>query len=112
MSERTRPRPFDPHGERIRFEQIDALYRNATIGVLGALAAAFLIGPGLWRRALLACGCGCVGYHLLLVHAFRSALFPSARHSRGRWPTGGWAASRSVTFRPRGAVAIILASQI
>src|SRR5271156_6101832 len=34
---------FYPHGERIRFEQIDALYRNVAIGVLGALAAAALI---------------------------------------------------------------------
>ena len=41
MTEPTHPSPsFDPHGERIRFEQIDALYRNVAIGVLGALAVA------------------------------------------------------------------------
>ena len=33
MTEPTHASPsFDPHGERIRFEQVDALYRNAAIG--------------------------------------------------------------------------------
>jgi signal transduction histidine kinase/CheY-like chemotaxis protein len=83
MTEPTHPsRSFDPHGERIRFEQIDALYRNVAIGVLGALAAAALIAwtlvevdnvPASVALEWLAGGCALVSYHLLLLRAYTGA---------------------------------------
>jgi signal transduction histidine kinase/CheY-like chemotaxis protein len=86
MTEPTHPSPsFDPHSERIRFEQIDALYRNVAIGVLGALAAAALIAwtlvevddmPASLALAWLAGGCALVSYHLLLLRAYRGVRRP------------------------------------
>jgi signal transduction histidine kinase/CheY-like chemotaxis protein len=65
----------DAHADPIRCEQIDTLYRNATLGVLGAYAAAFVVigaevaaGDMAWPIALawFASVNLVVGHHLLL----------------------------------------------
>ena len=82
MTELTRTEPVqDPYADRIRFEQIDALYRNVAFGVLGALAVGLLIAwllitvddQPLWRPITWwAFGLGCVLYHLGLLRAYRA----------------------------------------
>ena len=83
MTEPTHPSPsFDPHVECIRFEQVDALFRNVAIGVLGALAAAALIAwtlvevdnmPASGALEWLAVGCALVTHHLLWLRAYTGA---------------------------------------
>ena len=75
----------DLYAERIRYEQVDALYRNVAFGVLGALSVGLLIawllisvdGQPLWRPlGWWAFGLGCVLYHLGLLRAYRASAQP------------------------------------
>ena len=83
MTHSTRPDHAEhQYAERIRYEQIDALYRNVAIGVLGALSTGLLIvwllisvdNQPPWRPlAWWAFGLACVLYHLGLLRAYRAS---------------------------------------
>jgi two-component system, sensor histidine kinase len=69
----------DPHLIKIRVRQIDALYRDSPLGLLGALAAAIILAGVLiaiadlqWSKAIvwIALGIGCVSFHMLLRHFY------------------------------------------
>jgi len=67
----------DPHLIKIRVEQVDALYRDSPLGLLGALAAAIILAGVLiaihdlqWSKAIvwIALGIACVSFHMILRH--------------------------------------------
>jgi signal transduction histidine kinase/CheY-like chemotaxis protein len=69
----------DPHLIRIRVEQVDALYRDSPLGLLGALAAAMILAGVLialadlrWSKAIvwIALGVACVSFHMILRHFY------------------------------------------
>jgi signal transduction histidine kinase/CheY-like chemotaxis protein len=75
-------RPDDPHLTKIRLAQVDALYRDSALGVLGALAASIILAGVLvamndlqWSNAIIwiALGTGCVSFHMILRHFYLAA---------------------------------------
>src|SRR5271170_5502542 len=72
----------DPHLIKIRVRQIDALYRDSPLGLLGALAAAIILAAVLiaiadlqWSKAIvwIALGMACVSFHMILRHFYLMA---------------------------------------
>jgi hypothetical protein len=69
----------DPYLIRIRIEQVDALYRDSALGLLGALAASIILAGVLvaihdlqWSKATvwISLGIGCVLFHMILRHFY------------------------------------------
>jgi signal transduction histidine kinase/CheY-like chemotaxis protein len=72
----------DPYLIKIRVEQVDALYRDSPLGLLGALAASIILAGVLvtiddlqWSKAAvwIALGIGCVSFHMILRHFYLRA---------------------------------------
>jgi signal transduction histidine kinase/CheY-like chemotaxis protein len=69
----------DPHLIKIRAAQVDALYRDSALGILGALAASIILAGVLvalhdlqWSKAIpwIVLGVGCVSFHMILRHLY------------------------------------------
>jgi signal transduction histidine kinase/CheY-like chemotaxis protein len=69
----------DPYLIKIRVAQVDALYRDSPLGLLGALAASVILAGVLvaihdlqWSKAIvwIVLGIGCVSFHMILRHFY------------------------------------------